>query len=182
MNLESLKLVKDTDIQEVGDIYETSANNIKEEERVGYFITNEMLENEDTVIFSDLNDLIDKSLYNCCDFDERIFRDFIEGLVKESDNYLVVHLGNRGRDVNYKFTNDIMQCFNPPVGTKQYVIGATLNDKVVSVNEIDNDNPSGIEVLVIALTNEEFDILKNSSFDKVIHFALKKRGGVKYVE
>ena len=60
MKFKDLKYVKGLDIQEVGNVYETKASNIKVEERIGYDIDDEMLENDDVVIFADFNDLIDK--------------------------------------------------------------------------------------------------------------------------
>ena len=75
MKFKDLKYVKGLDIQEVGNVYETKASNIKVEERIGYDIDDEMLENDDVVIFADFNDLIDKYDFECCDFDEEVYNE-----------------------------------------------------------------------------------------------------------
>lgn len=183
MKLEDLRNLKNVNIQEVGGIYETKANNIKESERVGYFIDDEMIENEDTVIFADFNDLIDKYNYECCDFDEEIFEDFIDSLIKDSNHYLLVNYGGNWRgQTGYKFTNSKIECFLRDYDCSQYVMGGTTGNKVLSIRESHHDCPMGAEMLIIALTDSEFEKLECSSFDEIIEFGNKKRECVKYVK
>lgn len=183
MKLKDLEKLKNTDIQEVGNIYETRASNIKEEERVGYFIDDEMLEEDMTVIFADLNDLIDETDYNCCDYNEEIFDEFVGELIKDSNNYLLVNYGGNWRNLTgYKFVHSLEECFIRSYDCSQYVMGGTTGNKVLSIRESHHDCPMGAEMLIIALTDSEFEKLECSSFDEIIEFGNKKKECVKYVK
>lgn len=181
MNFKELKSVKDLNIQEVGSVYETVASNIKEEERSGYLIDDEMLENDTPIIFADLNDLIDETDYECCDFDDSIFYEFIEDLLKTSEHYLCIDYGANWRGaIGYGIFDNKEKCFVRNYDCSQFVIGATIGGKALSIRESSHDCPMGAEILIIRLTDKEYNMLQNKEFNDIIEFGNGIRENIKY--
>lgn len=182
MKFKDLKYVKGLDIQEVGNVYETKASNIKVEERIGYDIDDEMLENDDVVIFADFNDLIDKYDFECCDFDEEVYNEFVNDLIKDSKYYLGVDFGANWRGaVGYGFMENKEKCFKRGYECSQYVKGASVGGKTLSIVESSHDCPTGAEVLLIALSEKEYKMLQRKDFEEIIDFANGKKKSVKYI-
>lgn len=181
MDFKELKRNLEVDIQKLGDIYETVVSNIKEEERSGYFIDDEMLENNTPIIFADFNDLIDKYDYECCDFDEEIFYDFIEDLLGNSNHYLCIDYGANWRGaIGYGIFDNKEKCFVRSYDCSQFIIGATVGGKALSIRESSHDCPTGAEILIIRLTDKEYNMLENKEFNDIIEFGNGIRKNVKY--
>lgn len=181
-NLENFKKV---DIQEVGNFISTKASNIKEEFRDDDGIDKEMIKNEEYVsipIGCLYEHLIDEYDYECDNFDEIEFLDFVEDLIKKAEHYLIVAYKYNWRgQTGVKITNSLLDCFYREYDCSQYVIGGSKGKKILSIKESHHDNPMGSEVLIIALTDKEYEDLENASWEKTIAFGDKMRKKVQYI-
>lgn len=181
-NLESLKKIN---IQEVGSNISTKASNIKEEYRADFDIDDKMLEDNYYVSLNigDIDEyLIDTYDYETDEFDRDYFEDFVGELIKKAEHYLIVayHHNWRGQ-TGYKFVNSLIDCFYRDYDCSQFVIGGSRGKKVLSITEGHHDNPMGSEVLIIALTDSEYEKLECESWENIIDFGNEMRKKVVYI-
>ena len=179
--MKDLRGLKDTDIQTIGNVYETWARNIKPEVRLCYFIDTDELEDEEsidqTIITHRLDDMIDTDECNCCDFDEEEFLDTIKSILKEENHYLVVALQhNWNNQDGIKFVDNIKQVFTRNYECEQYFTGMSRGHKVVTFTEYHHDKPTGSQCIAISLNDTEYNKLVNMEIGEVIDYgkALEK--------
>lgn len=181
----NLEVLKKMNIQEVGSYAVTRVRNIKEEFRDDFDIDEQMLEDDEIIsvpmdcIFDCLIDMND---YECDDFDDIQFRDFVEDLIKKAEHYLVVfHKITWNNKSGYKIVDNLIDCFYRDYDCSQYVIGGSRGQKVLSIKESHHDKPMGAEVVIIALTNKEYEKIENQKIDNIFDFAKIMENRIKYV-
>ena len=178
----SKEYLKDENIQDVGVNVWTDCSNIKKEYWGDYEINedgytefgddfvNIWLDEVDTVC-------IDPCKIDYCmgsDFDEWMFKDFINSLMKFADYYLVcAYNSNWLRQTGYKIVDDVEDAFRRNYDVSQYYRGGSSGGKSIMISEFHHDCPMGHSTMIIGLTEKEFNKLDNSDFETVIKFADK---------
>lgn len=179
----SVDYLKRVNIQDVGRYVMTRGVNIKEEYKDDYWID----ENDEdwllSIRYDELDVLIDETDFeDYGDFDENEFDDFVKDLVEKANNYLMIGYKSNWRgQTGYKIVNNLKDVFIRDYDCSQYVIGGSLDNKVLSIKESHHDCPMGFECLVVALTDEEFEKLDNMKFEDIIEFGNKKKCEVEYI-
>lgn len=183
-----LERLQKINIQEVGTNFVVCVDNVKEEYREDFGIDEDMLNEEGYININcsseEIGDyLIDEYKYDYDDFDEYEFQSFIEELIKNTEHYLVVAYSHNWRgQTGYKFVHSLKDCFIRDYDCSQYVIGGSKGQKVLSIREHHHDNPMGSEIVIVALTNTEYEKLDNCGIDEIIEFGNKMREKVCYIE
>lgn len=115
-------------------------------------------------------------------YDEANYDDFIDALLKDYDNYLVVGLGMNWRGGNgYKITNNKLDCFYRNYDCSQYVTGFSRGGKTLILREHHHDVPLGYGLIVIGITDREKDKLEYLDFEKIIEYAKAKAKKCEYI-
>lgn len=181
-----LKKLKETDIQELGKRVTTRITNIKDERKLDYCFYESEWENEDwyvTIGMNDFDDLIDTNDFeDWGEFDETEFDEFVNGLIKETKHYLIVAYNYTWNNRSgLKFANSLIECFIRDYDCCQYVMGGSQGKKVLSLNESHHDKPMGAETIIVALTDKEYDTLKDKSYESIMQFANDMRKKIIYI-
>lgn len=179
----NLDYLKKVDIQNVGRYVMTRGVNIKEEYKDNYWIDET---DEDWLLSIGLDEfdvLIDETDFeDYGDFNEEEFNDFIKELIVKENHYLMIGYKSNWRgQTGYKIVDDIKDIFVRDYECSQYVIGGTMDKRVLSIKESHHDCPMGFECLVVAITDEEFEKLDSARFDDIIEFGDKMRSEVEYI-
>ena len=184
LSLEEMKDLKNINFQEIGNIYETHAENIKPELRNNYFIDEELLEENITELTTDLDDIIDQDDYNCCDFDKEYVQDIIDHIIVTNNHYLVVAYGyNWLKQDGIKFVNNNYDIFfDRNYDVSQTLQGATKGHKAILFTEYHHDNPTGAEMLAVSLTDKEYETLQNKNIDDIISWASQYKEKIEFVK
>lgn len=173
--------IKNTNIQDVGTNVWTNCSNIKKEYWSDYEIEDGVLKNGDDFIDVWLEE-VDEICVDPCDidcmgswFDEYVFSDFINGLIKPFEHYLVcAYNSNWLKQTGYKIVDSLEDAFNRSYDVSQYYSGGSSGGKSIVITEYHHDVPMGHSTMIIGLTDKEFDKLDNSDFETVIKFADEK--------
>lgn len=123
------------------------------------------MEEKKYIEYSDIN-------YEWSDWDDLAYKDFIAQLVKNSNHYMVYlpHSTWRGA-TGCGFTDDLKDAFYRGYDCSQYVKAVTKGNKACLLRESHHDVPMGHYVVIIALTDKEYEHYNNSSFEECIKFA-----------
>ena len=170
------EFIKDKDLNKFGVFYTTPKSNIKEEYKKWYadddcdYVSIEEHEISDVCIDITSNDVV----YDYTD--EVIYEDVINSLMNHEryEHFLVVGYGcNWLRQTGYKIVDSYYQAFyrNDDVG--QYYKNTSKGGKSVLLREFSHDVPTGYQVIIIGLTDSEYQKLDNSCYDDVIAFSNK---------
>lgn len=114
-------------------------------------------------------DAVDWYDYDCelnCD------PDFIENFIKKSGAYLVFASGCRWNGASgYTIARDFEEAMYRDYENHQYIEGQSKGRKVLYVSEHSHDVPMGSGTKYIALTDREYERLKDADFKTVQRFA-----------
>lgn len=186
-SLKELKDYREVDIQEMGYFYNTPISNIKEEYREEYGITQEDIEKEGCFsLYYDTD--ICEVLIDCNDIETEYFEDepnyFMNNVMKNANNYLLVAYNHNWlRQTGVKFVNDIKNCFYRVFDCSQYVVGRSKGGKVLAIRENHHDNPTGSVVLIVALTDSEYEKLEDyEKVETLISFGDKMKNSVVFFD
>ena len=108
----------------------------------------------------------------CCKFENtEDITDFLYTFIKQAPYYLIFAFGCtwKGAD-GYKFTKNVVDFVFPSYNSCLYLKDVSKRGKVLECIESTHDNPTGYTLDVIALTEKEYQSLKNATFDKVKNF------------
>ncbi len=169
-----LEKLKEIDIQQVGSFYSFNCNDIKEEYRDKYDITQEMLDNDEEILIDsyDTEAVKDDACWEYGDFDDYEFTNFISQLIKKGNYYLIFLSHSRWNGASgYKIVNDIDKAFYRDYDCSQYVTGGSIGGKVLQLSEYHHDCPMGHTSYIVALTDKEYERLDNSDFKTIQEFA-----------
>lgn len=168
----AIDYLKRTDIQKVGVFYSTPKDNVKDKKYLcdcddDYFIF------ECTDVYDICEDYCNVE-YAYYDYD--MFKDFIDYLMnhKKYEHFLVVAYGCTWRkSTGYSFVHNYEDCFKRNCDVSQYYVKSSPKGKVLVLNEYTHDVPTGYNVVIIGLTDSEYQKLDNSCYDDVIAFSNK---------
>lgn len=113
-------------------------------------------------------------VYDFTDFDEWQYKEYLHELVKDAKHYLVylpnsTWTGASGCGI----VNSLEDAFYRDYDCHQYVKGVSKGNKAVLLKESHHDAPMGHHALIIALTDKEYNKLKNADFKTLEDFALQ---------
>lgn len=180
----SKEYVKGANIQQIGVNVWTSCSNIEKE----YWSDFQINEDGCTEYGDDFVDVwldevdtvcIDPCEIEYCmgsDFDEWMFKDFINSLMKSAEHYLVcAYNSNWLRQTGYKIVDDIEDAFMRSYNVSQYYRGGSSGGKSIMISEFHHDCPMGHSTMIIGLTEKEYEKLSywDCDFETVIKFADK---------
>lgn len=139
---------------------------------------------ERNFIVENLKDIdIQEYGYEECEiFDEDMYFDFIDSLLKDYDHYLIfVFSGNWLAQNGYKFADSKKDCFYRSYECSQRITGSNTNGKVLQLRESSHDVPMGHKTLIIGLTEKEYEKLEYADFEKIENFAIDFDNKVKNI-
>lgn len=170
--------LKNINIPEYGDYVWTPYLNIKEKYRSEYDIDDSEEYAHVTVWVCDLLEYCDDPCnYEYCmgDFrDECMYDDLISSLIKPYDHYLVCAYGCRWDGASgYKIADSLEDALCRDYDYHQYFNGGSRGGKSMMLCEYSHDVPMGHRVMVIGLTNKEYERLSywDIDFKTVFDFA-----------
>ena len=173
----SERYIKDKNIQDIGCYVWTPYLNIKSEYRDDFDIYDDEEYASVSIPYIDRDELLDDPLnYEWCmgsDFCEWEYKDFISGLIKPNNHYLVCAYGCdwRGR-TGYKFVDELIDAFYREYDCYQYYSGGSSGGKSIRITEYSHDVPMGHSTMIIGLTDKEYDRLTLcENFETIIKFA-----------
>lgn len=132
-----------------------------------------------SIWYEDAWDLYSKDLIDWNDvefdmFDEYAYREFIDNLVKPSNHYLLFGFNCTWRGSNgYNIVDNLEAAFRRSYECHQYPMEVTKGNKALHMIESHHDVPGGHSVVIIALTDKEYEKLDNSDFEDVEKFAFE---------
>lgn len=179
----SKEYLKDENIQNVGTNVWTNCSNIKKEYWSDYEIEDGVSINGDDFVDVWLDEVdtvcIDPCEIEYCmgsDFDEWMFKDFINSLIKSADHYLVcAYNSNWLKQTGYKIADSIEDAFYRSYDCHQYYRGGSSGGKSIVITEYHHDVPMGHSTIIIGLTEKEYEKLSHwdCDFETIIKFADK---------
>lgn len=170
--------VKNKNITDVGCYVWTPYLNIKSEYRNDFDIYDDEEYASVSVAYTDVDEVLDDPFnYEWCmgsDFDEYEYRDFISQLIKPYNHYLVCayHCTWNGAS-GYKIADSIEDALYRDYDCSQYFNGGSRGGKSMMLCEHSHDVPMGHRVVVIGLTDKEYEKLSywDVDFKTVFDFA-----------
>lgn len=109
------------------------------------------------------------------DFDEDIYNDLINNLIKDSEHYLVMAFSSNWlRQNGYKISSSKKDCFYRNYDCTQTVVGGSIGGKVLELTESHHDCPCGHKTVIIALTEKEYEYINNADFESIETFVYKQ--------
>lgn len=166
--MNNLKSFKKFNLQELGCMYYTSVSNLKEE----YL---DMFDIEEETILLDyeiFNMVKDIRLVEYDSTDDIIINEEIDCIFPDYNHFLLVAYNHTwDKRTGYKIVNDKIDILLRDYDVSTYIVGATKNKKSILFQEFSHDCPTGYELLVIGLTDKEYEKIENYNFDKVLNFA-----------
>lgn len=117
------------------------------------------------------------------DFDEIGFYEFIDDMIKDYDNYLIIaYSSNWLRQTGYKLESEKTDIFNRSYECSQYVVGGSVGGKVLKIREYHHDCPTGHDTVIIGLTDKEYEkITLADYFETVESFAMSFNDKIKEI-
>lgn len=111
--------------------------------------------------------------YDYADFDEIQYKDYIHELVKKAEHYLVFLPNSTWNGASgCGIVNSLEDAFYRDYDCSQYVKAVSKGNKAVLLKEYHHDVPMGHHVVIVALTDREYNKLEDSNFYKMQDFAL----------
>lgn len=174
----SERYVKNKNITDVGCYVWTPYLNLKSEYKDDFEIYDDEEYASVCIAYADINEILnDPFNYEWCmgsDFDEYEYRDFISQLIKPYDHYLVCAYHCRWDGASgYKIADSIEDALYRDYDYHQYYEGGSRGGKTILLSESSHDVPMGHRVMVIGLTDKEYEKLSywNVNFKTVFDFA-----------
>lgn len=91
--------------------------------------------------------------------------------IRPSNHYLVFAYGVRWNGASgYKFANSLVNAIYRSYESSIYPVSASRNGKTLVCKEYSHDVPMGSRTVIIALTDTEYERLKNSDFNAIQRF------------
>ena len=183
----SPEFVKKVNIPEYGEYVWTPYLNIKEKYRNEFDID----ENEEyasvTVWVYDIDEYLDDPYnYEYCMGgyrDEYMYKDFISELIKPYNHYLVCAYHCTWDGANgYKITDSLEDALSRDYNYHQYFIGGSRGGKTILLSESSHDVPMGHSVMIIGLTNKEYEKLSYWDVDFKTIFDFAERNSKSIIE
>lgn len=166
--MNNLKSFKNFNLQELGCMYYTPISNLKEEHM-------DMVYTEEDTILLDydiFNMVKDVSLVEYDSTDDIIINEELDFIFPAYNHFLLVAYKHTwDKRTGYKIVNNKIDILFRDYDVSTYIIGASKNKKSILFKEFSHDCPTGNELLVIGLTDKEFEKIENCNFDKVLNFA-----------
>ena len=101
-------------------------------------------------------------------------RYWLEDLIKEADHYLVFASGCRWDGASgYKICDDVLDTIARDYDVVIYPRTATRGGKCLVCHEASHDVPMGSTTTIVALTENEYERLKDAEFEAVARFVEK---------
>lgn len=164
--------IKKVDLSMLGVFYTTPKDNIKEEYEDEYDSDYDYVSLEYDEI---QNVCIDPCNVEYDYTDSSCIGEYFDIMTnhKKYEHFLVVGYGcNWLGSTGYYFTDDYYKCFYRD-DVNQYYLGSSNGGKSLMLREYSHDVPTGYRVIIIGLTDKEYQKLNNSMFDDVIAFSNK---------
>lgn len=112
--------------------------------------------------------------YEWADFDEIQYKDYIHELVKKANHYLVYLPNSTWNGASgCGIVDSLEDAFYRDYDCLQYVKGVSKGNKAVLLQEYHHDKPMGHHVIIIALTDKEYNKLEDADFKTLEDFALQ---------
>ena len=170
--------LKNLNIMDYASYVWTPYLNIKSEYRNDFYIYDDEEYASVCLKYIDVDEYLDDPFnYEWCmgsDFDEWEYRDFISQLIKPYNHYLVCayHCTWDGAS-GYKIADSIEDALYRDYDCSQYFNGGSRGGKSMMLCEHSHDVPMGHRVVVIGLTDKEYEKLSywDVDFNTVIKFA-----------
>ena len=110
---------------------------------------------------------------NFIEWDDSLFEETMKEFLKESKHYLVFAYNCRWNGASgYKFATDYTDCVYRSYDTTLIPVNRSRGKKVLVCTEYSHDVPLGATTLIVALTDKEYDLLRNRvGFNDVEDFA-----------
>ena len=116
----------------------------------------------------------DISLDGWDNFDENEYKDYIHELVKDAEHYLVYLPNSTWNNASgCGIVSSLEDAFYRDYDCSQYIKGVSKGNKAVLLQEYHHDKPMGHHVIIIALTDKEYNKLKYTDFTTLEDFALQ---------
>lgn len=183
----SPEFIKKVNIPKYGEYVWTPYLNIKEEYRNKYDIVDPEEYASVTVWVCDLDEYCDDPYnYEYCmgDFrDEYMYNDFISELIKPYNHYLVCAYGCRWDGASgYKIADSLKEALSRSYDYHQYFVGGSRGGKSIVLCEYSHDVPMGHRVMVIGLTDKEYEKLSYWDVDFKTVFDFAERNSKSIIE
>jgi hypothetical protein len=166
--------LKDVNLQDIGILFDVDWSKLDVEKR------NALSDYEGSLVdiaVVDENELWEVSTYFATDEDER--DELLDGLIKDAPHYLVMAHNCRWNGTSgYKFAHRKEEILYRGYNTSIYPVDASKGGKVLICNEFSHDVPMGATTSIIALTENEYDMLDNASFEQVETFVRRMEARV----
>lgn len=112
--------------------------------------------------------------YDFSDFDNDEYSEFLSEIVKKANNYLVYLPNSTWNGASgCGIVNSLEDAFIRDYDCHQYIKAVSKGNKAVLLRECHHDVPMGHHVVIVALTDAEYNKLEDSNFYKMQDFALK---------
>lgn len=112
--------------------------------------------------------------YNFSDFDNDEYSEFLSEIVKKANNYLLYLPNSTWNGASgCGIVNSLEDAFIRNYDCHQYIKAVSRGNKAVLLRECHHDVPMGHHVVIIALTDAEYNKLENADFNTLEKFALK---------
>lgn len=158
MYQEAMDYYKGVDLCRIGELYTTGEHCCK-------------------YIDVEKEDLWDQVEYVAFDSEARICA--LEKLIKPAPHYLVMAHNVRWTGASgYKITERIGETINRGYEASIYPVAVSKGGKCLICRESSHDNPMGAQTSIIALTEREYERLKNADWEKAAAFEEKITGGL----
>lgn len=183
----SPEFIKKINIPEYGEYVWTPYLNIKEEYRNEFDIDEDEEYASVTVWVCDLDEYCeDPYNYEYCMGsyrDEYMYEDFISELIKPYDHYLVCayHCTWNGSN-GYTIADSLKEALSRSYDYHQYFVGGSRGGKSIVLCESHHDVPMGHEVMVIGLTDKEYEKLSYWDVDFKTVFDFAERNSKSIIE
>ena len=172
--------LKDINLCEVGTFYSVNGQGMTEEcrtrlQNAGYeFGTDDSFI---TIWAPDVERLdipYDNALWESSWYDQEQADEMLAVLVKPANHYLVFASGCRWNGASgYKFADSIRECISRGYDATIEPESVSPGGKTLVCRESSHDVPIGSTTYIVALTNREYERLRNTEFDAVYQFVQK---------
>ena len=183
----SPEFVKKVNIPEYGEYVWTPYLNIKEKYRNEFYINEDEEYASVPVWVCDIDEYLDDPYnYEYCmgSFrDEYMYKDFISELIKPYNHYLVCAYHCRWDGASgYKIADSLEDALSRDYDYHQYFMGGSRGGKTILLSESSHDVPMGHRVVIIGLTNKEYEKLSYWDVDFKTVFDFAERNSKSIIE
>lgn len=170
MYKEAAKILQGTDLTKTGALYSVDWDLVPEEKRNRIFDAEDLEGCLVDIFFVEENDLWGESKYVETDEFERDM--VLEELIKDAGHYLVMAYGCRwDGGSGYKFAGTRSEALSRSYEACITPVKASAGGKTLICRESSHDVPMGAQTSIIALTEKEYEKLKDADWETVLEFA-----------